>query len=82
MGRHTGQRNMSGWKVGDCIGLLSLQLGGNGKSLERNHPVSVEFIQTFASVPAGAGTGPMLPVTSAGFPPDFPRWGKLGYRDK
>lgn len=71
-------RNMSGWKVGDCIGLLSFQLGGNGKSLERNRPVTVEFLQPFTSIPAGAGTGPVLPVTSVGFPPDFLRWGKLG----
>lgn len=37
---------MSSWKMGNCIGLF-LQLGGNGKSLERNESVTVEFIQAF-----------------------------------
>lgn len=82
MGRHTGWRNMSSWKVGNCVGLLSLQLGGNGKSLERNSPVTVEFIQPFSSVPTGAGAGPVLPVASAGFLSDFPRRGRLRYCDK
>lgn len=71
VGRHNGQRNMSSWKMGNCIGLF-LQLGGNGKSLERNVSVAVEFVQPFALVPRGAGAGPLLPVPSAGFLSDFP----------
>lgn len=69
VGRQKGQRNMSSWKMGNCIGLF-LQLGGNGKSLERNVSVTVEFIQPFALVPRGAGAGP-LPVPSADFLSDF-----------
>lgn len=71
VGRHTGQRNTSSWKMGNCLGLF-LQLGGNGKSLERNESVTVEFIQPFALVPRGAGAGPVLLVPSAGFLSDFP----------
>lgn len=71
VGRHTGQRNMSSWKMGNCVGLF-FQLGGNGKSLERNESVTVEFIQPIALVPRGAGAGPVLLVPSAGFLSDFP----------
>lgn len=67
-------RNMSSWKMGNCIGLF-LQLGGNGKSLERNGSDTVEFIQPFALVPRGEGVGPVLPVPSAGFLSDFPQPG-------
>lgn len=62
---------MSSWKMGNCVGLF-LQLGGNGKSLERNVSVTVEFIRPSALVPRGAGAGPLLPVPSAGFLSDFP----------
>lgn len=62
---------MSSWKMGNCIGLF-LQLGGNGKSLERNESVTVEFIQPFALVPRGPRAGPVLLVPSAGFLSDFP----------
>lgn len=46
VGRHKGQRNMSSWKMANCIGLF-LQLGRNGKSLEGNDSDTVELIQPF-----------------------------------
>lgn len=59
VGRHTGQRNMSSWKMGNCIGLF-LQLGGNGKSLERNESVTVEFIQAFCIDSQGPKSWPSV----------------------
>lgn len=68
---------MSRWQVGNCVGLLSLQHGGKGKSLERSCSISVIFSKSLASQWGQVRMYPRLVVIFVGFCSGFPGWGKI-----